>query len=294
MQLFSLFSSPHGEHKAVVPQKSWDASAPPEMRPQSRPRSLLVAPHCSRGRHFVLREPCEMGARIWLPSARKDEVLTNELSLFLLVKLISGSLLRIAQCSHGSSLVAVSAADGCGASHAVWMLAAIRHQKACRKDPLVLLMHVVCAGVTPTHPGLMVCVALLAHTHTVTRCYRFEKHSGEPQLPPLCSRPHWGPGSHPGWEQTWPQASPKTQKGKVLAWPQRDPNCSQLHGHKVQHGEILCVLPSLLQQRECFINMPGATNEAQNRGSLVSTGTQPSFPMLITVTCRKSIQRANE
>lgn len=60
-----------------------------------------------------------MGARIWLPSARKDEVLTNELSLFLLVKLISGSLLRIAQCSHGSSLVAVSAADGCGASHAV-------------------------------------------------------------------------------------------------------------------------------------------------------------------------------
>lgn len=60
-----------------------------------------------------------MGARIWLPSARKDEVLSNELSLFLLVKLIFGSLLRIAQCSHGSSLVAVSAADGCGASHAV-------------------------------------------------------------------------------------------------------------------------------------------------------------------------------
>jgi len=50
-----LFSSPHGEHKAVVLEKSWDASASPEIRPQSRPRSLLVAPHCSEGRHFVLQ-----------------------------------------------------------------------------------------------------------------------------------------------------------------------------------------------------------------------------------------------
>lgn len=69
-----------------------------------------------------------------------------------------------AQCSHESSLVAVSAADGCSASRAVLMLTDIHHQKACRKDPLVLLVQVVCAGVIPTHPGLMVCAALLAHT----------------------------------------------------------------------------------------------------------------------------------
>lgn len=113
------------------------------------------------------REPCEIGARMQHPYPREDVErwgINQQAFCFSPGEADFLILAENAHCSHGSSLVAVSAADGCGASPAVLMPAAIHHQKTCRKDPLLLQVHVVYVGVTPTYPRLTVCVAVGTHT----------------------------------------------------------------------------------------------------------------------------------
>lgn len=94
-----------------------------------------------------------------------------------------------------------------------------------------------------------------------------------------------------------PRPPHKSRRARCLGDPreiQTTPSHMNIR-YSMGRSSVSCwLLHSLLQQRKRFINMPGATNEVQNSGSLVSTGTQSSFQMLIAVTCRKSIQRTDE